>query len=274
MTANVDRIELASGRPDGQPRAILRVPEVLAACAATPDGASLAQLSNELELPKTSLHRLLRTLESGAYLQRSGDTYRLGPESFRLAHLIGQYQPSKLYPACAKPVLEWLAQETHESIVLGVLSEDRTSMVYVDSIDSTAQLRFTVPIGSRRALYRGAAGRVVLAFLPEEEQRRYIDTTELVPDTPRTPTREQLPGILQTAREQAILFDVNGNFAGASAMSAPIFNNEGQVFSAVTIAGPTDRMVSNKTRFEALARTAAARISSLLGYNGVYPPGK
>src|SRR5437868_4471415 len=99
----------SQGNDEAGPRAILRVPEVLSALASKRAGSSLAELSQQLNVPKTSLHRLLRTLERGGYLVHQTGVYSLGPTSFRLANLIGQAAPSTVFPACARPVLEWLA---------------------------------------------------------------------------------------------------------------------------------------------------------------------
>ena len=66
------------------------MPEVLVAVASHRAGATLAELAAQLNLPKSSLHRLLHTLVQGQYLSLNAGLFALGPESYRLASSIGQ----------------------------------------------------------------------------------------------------------------------------------------------------------------------------------------
>lgn len=256
------------------PRAILRVPEVLIALAAKREGSSLAELSVQLEVPKTSLHRLLRTLERAGYLTHQADLYLLGPASFHLASLVGKAAPSMTFPACARPVIERLAQETHETVMLGVLADRKTEIQYVDVIDSNASVRFTIPIGDRRPLFSAASGKAVLAFLPRAAQQAYLANTEFRRFTPDTTNKKALPGVLREVRERAVVFDRNGKIVGASAIASPIFDGDGKVFASVSVAGPTERIEANRKQIEPLVRTAGERISRTLGYGLDYPPTK
>ena len=255
-----------------RPRGVLRVPEVLVACASRPEGGSLATLGKELKFPKTSLHRLLRTLEYGGYLENRSGYYVMGPQSFHMARLIAQLQPRTTFPMSAMPTLEWLAKETSESAMLGIISEERTDIVYISAIDSTEQLRYTLPIGVRRPLFSGASGKVVLAFFTPEERTNYLAHMAFFQMTTSGTTREELPALLEQLRQDAVIYDRNGSFEGASAISAPIFDRNGAVFAAISLAGPTERMDANRDRFCALGKSAAERISRGLGYVGVYPP--
>lgn len=259
------------GVVDG-PRAVLRVPEVLMALAIRGGGASLTELSQQLGLPKTSLHRLLRTLEQGGYLAHQGSVYVLASESFRLAALVGQARRPVEFPACARPVVEWLARETGETVTLNILSEQENEIIYVDVIESDSPLRFTVRIGNRRPLFCVAAGKAMLAFSAEEKQIRYIERTEFLAFTPETTRKEEMPAILREARGRGIAFDRNGIVEGASALASPAFDREGEVFCAIAVAGPTERIETRRARIEPLVREAGERISRILGYGGVYPP--
>lgn len=259
-------------KEEAGPRAILRVPEVLMAICDKRGGSTLAELSQRLKLPKTSLHRLLHTLEHGGYLIRQAGLYTPGPESFRLARLIGQAAPSQDFPACARPVLEWLAAETGETVTLNALTERGTETIYVDVIESEAPLRFTVRVGNRRPLFSIAAGKVMLAFLPAELQQRYLEQTEFLQFTSETTHRDDMPAVLRAAREQAVVFDRNGIVDGASGIASPAFARDGAVFCAVAVAGPTDRVEAQRPRLERLVLDAGERVSRILGFSDEYPP--
>ena len=267
-----DPPEEKAEKEEAGPRAILRVPEVLTAVAAKRGGSSLAELGQQLKLPKTSLHRLLHTLESGGYLIRQAGLYTPGPESFRLAQLIGQATPSADFPACARPVLEWLAHETGETVMLCVLSERGTESIYVDVIESEAPLRFAVRVGNRRPLFSVAAGKAMLAYLPAEQQASYLEQTDFLQFTSDTTRKDEMPDLLRAVRQTAVVFDRNGIVDGASGVASPAFDREGRIFCAASIAGPTDRVATHRPRIEQLVLSAGERISRILGFSGDYPP--
>jgi DNA-binding IclR family transcriptional regulator len=250
----------------------LRVPEVLSACASRPQGASLATLCKELEMPKSSLYRMLRTLENGGYLTHEDGCYLPGPASFHMATLIAQRQHETPFPSSARPTVEWLAKETSESVMIGMLSDDRKAVTYVLGIDSTEPLRYTVPLGGRRPLFSGASGKAILAFMSKDEQIAYIATADFFQMTPSSTKREEMPELLKQTATDGAIYERNGSFEGACALASPIFDNEGQAFAAISVAGPTERMDLNRDKFIALTRSAAERISRGLGYMGLYPP--
>lgn len=259
-------------KEEAGPRAILRVPEVLMAISDKRGGSTLAELSQQLKLPKTSLHRLLHTLEHGGFLIRQAGLYSPGPESFRLARLIAQAMPAQDFPACARPVLEWLAHETGETVTLNALSDRGSETIYVDVIESEAPLRFTVRVGNRRPLFSVAAGKAILAFLPPDQQQRYLEQTEFLQFTPETTHKDEMPAVLRAAHDQAVVFDRNGIVDGASGIASPVFGGDGAVFCAVAVAGPTDRVEAHRERLERLVLDAGERISRIVGFSDEYPP--
>lgn len=262
----------AGDTKEAGPRAILRVPEVLMAVASRRGGVSLADLAQSLALPKTSLHRLLRTLEGGGYLIHAGGLYSPGPESLRLANVLSRASQLAGFPACARPVLEWLAGETGETVMLSVLSDAGTESVYVEVIESEAPLRFTLRVGNRRPLFSTASGKVMLAFSSVEAQQRYLAQADFLQFTAETSGKKDMPAILKQARGDAVVFDRNGIVDGASGVASPSFDRDGTLFCAVSVAGPTERIEAQRERFEALVREAGEWLSAVLGYEGSYPP--
>lgn len=254
------------------PRAILRVPDVLIAVASHRAGATLAELAAQLGLPKSSLHRLLHTLVQGQYLVLTAGLFALGPQSYRLASSIGQSASPADFPASARPILEWLARETGETVTLSVLSDSGNESVYVDVIESEAPLRLTLRTGNRRPLYSVAAGKAILAFLGSAAQNAYLAQADFIRFSPETSGKEDMPALLAAAQREALVYDRNGMIDGASGLASPAFDAQGRVHCAVSVAGPTDRMDAERARFGKLVLQAGERISQVLGYGGAYPP--
>lgn len=254
------------------PRAGSRVLDILVAVAQTNAPQSLRQLTDHLDLPRASLHRLLRSLQASGFLIQKPGGYALGPKSYTLGHLINRSAPASEFPDCARLVLEWLAGETNETVILGMLSEQRTEIVYADVILADSPLRYAVPSGDRRPLYSSATGKSVLAFMPPEEQERYIAETRFEPITPYTTRKDQIGDMLATVRRTAVIHDKDGHFVGAGAIASPIFDRKGAVFASIVVAGPNERLEENPVPVEDLVREAGESISRILRYDGDYPP--
>jgi DNA-binding IclR family transcriptional regulator len=271
-TAQEDGPGQGQGQGQAGARAILRVPEVLVEIARNRAGRSLAELSARLSIPKASLHRLVRTLESGGYLVNDGGVYRIGPRSFHLASLIAPLAPGRSILLAARPELERLAEVTGETVMLGVLSDDRAEIVYVDVIDSSQAIRFTIRIGDRRSLYSVASGKAALAFFAPDALHAYLAGTDFVRFTPHTTSKDDLPARLAAIRRNGSAFDDSGRAPGASAVASPVLDAAGQPTGSISVAGPSDRMAANRPQIEMMVREAGERVSRTSGYEGAYPP--
>src|SRR3954469_5936154 len=249
----------------GGPRSALRVMDILQALASEPNGVTLAALSDQLRVPKTSVFSLLRALEGGRYVQADDGRYTLGGQALKLGASLGQ---ARALPKSARPVLEWLAAETGETVLLGILSEEGHEISYVDVIESDKTLRFAVRIGNRRPLYCTAAGKALLAFLPNSLQMKYLTQTKFVKFTPDTSSKDELIALFPQIRHRGVVVDANGIIDGATGIASPCFDQAGRVSCAVTIAGPTTRIVPARKHLEKLALKAAEQISQSLGFRG------
>lgn len=251
------------------PRSALRVMDILSALATEPEGLTLAKLSDRLKLPKTSVFSLLRALEGGGYARSDNGHYTVGDQALKLGASLGQ---ARSFPKCARPVLERLARETEETILLGVLSEEGHEISYVDVIESEKPLRFAVRIGNRRPLYCTAAGKAMLAFLPKNVQTTYLAQTKFVKFTGDTSSKEELVALFPEIRRRGVVVDANGIIDGATGIASPCFDDAGLVSCSVTIAGPTARILLTREQIERQTLKAAEQISQILGYRGPYPP--
>lgn len=271
MTAHIQNAEGKAEQGADGARAILRVPEVLIAVASG-QGLSFVQLRDHLGLPKSSLHRLLRTLEQGGYLVERSGAYRLGPSSARLSQSLADALPARDLQSSVRPTLEWMAQQSGESVMLAALTDDRETVAYLDVINSSMPLRVTVPLGQKRPLYAAASGQAILAFLSPEERRRYLTRTDFEQLTPDTLDRDGLSKKLIDIYEHCVVFDRNGSFIGASAIASPCFDSNDKVRCAISVAGPTERLELIRERLCQLSLEAGERVSRLLGFTGTYPP--
>lgn len=127
-----------------------------------------SELARQLGLHRTVVHRLLATLHARSFVRRVPEGYLPGVTLLRISQFV---EPELV--AAARPVLESLASQHGETFILTIASED--DAVQIEQCAGANHLvRVELTLGFRHPLYRGASGRSILAFLPEDEIDRLI----------------------------------------------------------------------------------------------------
>lgn len=262
----------AEEKPDkaNGPRAAVRVMDILYELAMTSGRGSLAELSDSLQLPKTSVFSLLRALHRGGYIVQRQGGYELGPEAFKLGVAIAQH---RVFPAFLRPTLEELARKTGETIILGVLDQKGLGAEYVDVIESASPLRYSVKVGEIRPLYATTTGKIYLAHFAQARLNDYLARVKREQFTPRTLTdKAALLADLEAIRASGVATNIDGMVEGTTSFGAPIYENNARLAGAVVVSGPQSRMQQKTEAIKALVLEAAAEMSRLLNSSGPYPP--
>ncbi|MBV7482770.1 IclR family transcriptional regulator [Bordetella sp. BOR01] len=250
-------------------RSPLRTVQILHELALNPAGVSLADLSVRLELPKTSLFRLLKTLETGSYVSARNATYTLGTAALKLGAAIVR---NRQFPNCARPVMHAISERCGETIILGTPADNRHQVVYAEVIDATNPLRFISKAGSTNPLYGSASGQVILAYMDSNELAAYLKAVKLVKHAPGTiDTVAELKRRLDEVRATGVSFSLEGLVEGVFSVAAPVIDANGIVAAGLSISAPSSRGLKMKHKFKALALEGGEEISRLLGYAGAYP---
>ena len=229
----------------------------------------IADIADDLGMSRSTTHRYVITLVALGYLEQGASRkYRLG---LRVTDLGMSALNSTGLREHAHPYLEELRQRTSYTVSLGVL--DATDVLYVDRVRSYRRGQGTVDLnlhpGSRLPAYCTAMGKLLLANLPESEQRELIASMKLTKRGPNTITskkvlREELDEI------QAAGFAVNDQELTADLFSiaAPVRNEAREVVAAVNLTAHSS-MISLEEMVDALGPhlvSTADRISARLGY--------
>lgn len=255
---------------DPNPRSPLRTVQVLHELARDGQGVSLATLAGRLQLPKTSLFRLLRSLEEGGYVTSGNGVHKVGPEAIKLGVALVRHRE---FPNCARPAVEWLAAHCNETVILGVFDDSQTQIVYSDIIEPSNPLRFSIKPGLARPLYSSAMGQILLAYMPPQRKEQYLREVEFVRLASKTVSSvAALKRKLREIRPDGICVSVDGMFDGVYSIAAPLVDAAGQVSAGLSISAPTTRGPQHEKKFAALLKQAGEEISRLLGYSGRYPP--
>lgn len=246
-----------------------RVLALMEALGAASRPHSLAELSQNLKIPKSSTLALLRTLQQRGYVMRD-DT-----ERYSLAPPYGQSEgdwvgglPRRLVSA-ARPVVEALVAKTRETVNLGVLMPEGRVRALLQ-VPSPQEVRY-VPASTECPAYCTAMGRILLAHLPPERAAVLLGKARLPSLTSRTETRPaMLRKLVAQARSQGYA-EIDGEFAeSGSGAAAPVFDHTGQAIAALNLATLTDRWHRNRTSLIAALTEAAALLTSRLRI----PPGQ
>ena len=241
------------------PRSLTRLLGLFDVLAREPEGLTLAQLNAILKSPKSSLLNLLRPLVTTDYLSHHEGRYRLGTAIFRMAaNILSGWKFSKVF----RPFVEELATRSHESAFLGVLDRQLQIVTYVDVIDSTLAVRYSVPVGGSRPLYCTASGRALLAFTDRDWTDRYVRTMKLEARTPDTIVdRKVLRATLENIRKTGISVCIGEMSPQSAGISAPIFGADGKMIAVLAIGAPSDRLRDNLPALRELITEVAARAS-------------
>ena len=221
------------------------------------DGLTLAQITDASGFVKNKVFRILYTLEKHNLVMRDEDgLYWLG------VRFLGYGQHVKRQMTlleASRAALDWLVHETCETIFLAVVSG--TDGLCVATRVSPQSIRLFGEVGRRAPLHSGGTTKVLLAYLPYDEQLTVLDSFDGQIDRPALEKR------LVQVREQGYAVVVDELDIGAHSIAAPIRDYRGRVVAAVSIAGPSHRFSDEMiARYIRLVQEAAGQISSALGY--------
>jgi IclR family transcriptional regulator, KDG regulon repressor len=226
----------------------------------------ITELSKILNLHKSSIHRILVTLEDENILVKNqiSKKYQLGMKLFELGHIVKeQIEINNI----AFPIMKELAEKTEESIDLNILLDDQR--VSIEKIDSHHDLRQTIQLGKTLPLYCGGSGKAILAFLPNSEIERIIGKSDLIPLGPNTITGPlALKDHLKEIRKKGYAISFEERILGSTSIAAPILDYKGNAIASISISGPISRFTNEKIpKFIAQVKEAAREISKGFGYN-------
>jgi len=243
---------------------VQRCLRLLSLFAQAPGGLSASEVAKQSGLPVSTVHRFLVNLENAGFLAyNSSEKYHLGISSFSIGHAaLAQLDIRRL----SFPYLQTLNQNTRETIHLTV--RHGLSAVYVEKLDSPEKLRIFSRIGASVPLHCTAVGKVLLAYLPQNELERTLQQLELRRLTPSTiGDLLELERHLQRVRKNGYAFDLEEHEPHIRCVAAPIWDHRGAVNASLSLTAPAVRMALPRLRQLApLIQQAGLRISRELGY--------
>ncbi|WP_212817580.1 IclR family transcriptional regulator [Polymorphospora rubra] len=214
--------------------------EVLCSIAGTPEeNLGVREISRRLGIGRSTAQRILVALRNSGML--TVDEYR---GTYAPGRRLAELSTLRLYRGnlvtVARRHLERLWRLTGETVSLSVQAHGLR--VTLDKIDSIHDLRLSTDIGVGSPLYAGAAGRVLLAFLPEDERREYLASVDIARLTPATvDDRAALVRSLVEVRRTGYAISYGERVSGGVAVAAPV-TRDGHAVASVSVFAPAHRL--------------------------------
>jgi len=201
---------------------------------------TMTQISGMIGINKSTVHRLLATLERKRFVERDATTgiYRPGLRLLQMAFLTLEHNDLR---RLAAPFLHSLSEQYRENVNLTVL--DNTDVIYVDVIESPQRVKLAAEKGQRLPAFCTASGKAILAFLPED-RLEHILKNGMPKYTPNTITSlEAYYKDMKLTRERGYAISEQEFEEGINALAAPICS---QPIASVSIAGPAYRLTRER----------------------------
>lgn len=238
-------------------RAVERALEILL-CFTDSTDLGLSEIATRLSLHKSTVHRLLATLENKGFLIRDVQTekYRLG---FRIWELSANLTHNDDPATVLLPEMERLRDLLEETISLYI--RDGSERIRIQAVQSRQPIRRVAPVGARMPLTVGASSKVLVAYADPSVLHEVLYEQEWPDFVDRDSYLEQLEQI----KKQGYATSVEERELGTAAIAAPIFNRNGQLVAAIAASGPSNRLTPEKMKeYAPFIKEAAYRMGKMM----------
>jgi IclR family pca regulon transcriptional regulator len=224
---------------------------------------TISQLSIKTGLSRAAVRRCLYTLTKLGFAgAEDGSRYSLRPRMLTLSHT---YTTSNTLSSAAQPILERMSAALRESFSVATL--DGEDIVYIARTQVNRIMAVDLHIGSRLPAYCTSMGRILLAYLPNEQLEQYLGKVNLVPHTTRTITSvEKLRLALRNIRRNGYAICDQEYEVGLRSIAVPVYSSSGRVVATLNLSGNAPRLsvLEMQSRYLTPLRNAANELSVFL----------
>ena len=228
------------------------------------DGLTLSELSRRSGVSASTVHRILLTLESRAYVQHDMERglWLVGVGAFKTG---SAFLRNRRVASMGRAAMHALMEATGETVNLGI--EDDGEVVFISQIESHDTLRAFFRAGSRGAMHASGVGKALLAEFPEHRVRQICAVRRLERFTEHTITDlGELLSELAQVRRNGWAHDDEERSLGMRCVAAPIFNEHAEAIAGVSVSGPAVRVTPRKLDdYGPMVRRAADEITRSIG---------
>lgn len=247
-------------------RTTLRTVDILKLVSKKPDGITLDEICEKLELPKTSGYDIVTTLVQTGMIhvaKEQKQRYTIGLTAYRIGI---NYTNNLDFISTIDPVLKAFSREVGKTVFFGIRSDD--AIVYICKFEPENPIITTATVGTKNPIYCTSLGKAIMAFSEAGDVKQLMERMTFKKHTQRTiGSREQFEKELELVRGKGYAFDARELEEHMECVGAPVFGQDGSVMGAISVSSlykPTE----DYDALGCLVRTKAAEISRLLGFLG------
>ncbi len=246
------------------PKTVERALDILEVFVDSDKALGITELSRRVNLNKSTTYRMVQALRTRGYINQDDQTnkYYLGYKILKFAS--GFLNQNKIREI-ARRHLEELSRKTLQTVQLAIFEENK--IVYIDQVEGSDIFQVRLKIGSRGPLHCTAAGKSILAFLPEEELKNTLKNSKLIPFTEKTIISvEHLRNEIRGIKRVGFSFCDREYDDHLRAIGAPILGIGSKVIGAVALVAPYNRIkVKEVSYYGNMVRETGLKISSEMG---------
>lgn len=226
-------------KPKNIVQSLIRAIDILDLVSKNKEGINVTEISDQLNLHKSTAYRLLSTLEYKNFVKKDKNKkYKVGKRVIEIGYqALNNIDLRKEM----RPILQKLGEITEETIHLGVL--DNFKVFYIDKVETSHTIRMYSSIGKGGPLYCTGIGKALLAFSEQEYINRFLKQVKFVKYTDNTIThKKELKDELEKIKKSGYAIDNMEHEDNIRCVAAPILDYSGDLIAAISISAPTQRM--------------------------------
>lgn len=211
---------------------------------------------------KNQVYRFLKTLQAHNVVTMDEQTkkYRLGPRPMEWGIVAQLNTP---IAEVAGPIMDELAEEVGETIVLTMLA-DQSTAICIDKRESDQVLQISAKVGRRVPLHAGAGGKCLLAFGEDKFRQNYFGRAENLEKFTEYTITDSDELLIELEQIRAVGYSISDEDLdpGACSVAAPVFDSRGAVIATISVASPKTRFGDVDFQQNSRAAVAAAKAAS------------
>lgn len=244
---------------------VTRALVILELLAQSRRGLTLSDISRKLTLPKSSVHLLVKTLETTGYLKnnRISGKYHFGLKLVTLSHTALANLDLREQ---ARPFLQDLMLRTGLTVHMAIL--EQAEAVIIEKVEAPGMLRLATWVGRRLDANSSGVGKALLAFAPDSSVDQRLSGRPLARHNKNTITSPiKLNRELKKIRELGYSFEDEEGEIGFRCIGVPIYDSANRAIAAVSVAGTTGQIPRERVpKLATVVKAAAVEISAHFGH--------
>lgn len=249
----------------GQVQSLVRAFSILEALRSAEDGMTLTEVAGIAQLPRSTTHRLLATMNALRYVEfdSSNNRWMIGLQAFALG---ASFMQTRDLGRLGRPIMRSLMIDAGETVNIGIGSNDGLS--YIAQMRPMHNQSASIPTGALMPLHTTASGKVLLAFGTDDSLNSYLAANQELQR--ETEASLAAPGALaielDEVRMRGFAVDDQEHRTGLVCVAAPVFDRNGRAKLSLSISGNTCRLSPKRlTGLGHVLAKAAERMSSEIG---------